>query len=152
MAPRIRFHASVEPPPELDPFPARQLAELLGEEGVTGAGVVHCVLADDSELARLNERFRSRAGPTDVLAFPYDPDETGGILGDVFVSRDRAVAQAEERGETPARETWRLFVHGTLHLAGHGHDTPESERRMLARQEAWVERVFPSDRRTSPRP
>lgn len=144
MAPRIRFHASVEPPPELIPFPSDELERLLLEEGPAGlAGDVQCVLADDAELARMNERFRGKSGPTDVLAFPYDPTAAGGELGDLFVSLERAAAQAVERGEPVAREVWRLFVHGALHLAGHEHDTDAGARRMTERQEAWVERVFP---------
>lgn len=143
MAPRIRFHALVEPPPELVPFPARALAALFREEGPGETGEVHCILTDDAELADLNRRFRGREGATDVLAFPYEAGETDGVGGDVFVSLDRAAAQAAERGEPVAREAWRLFVHGTLHLAGHRHDTKADDRRMREREEAWVERVFP---------
>lgn len=145
MAPRIRFHASVAPPPDLDPFPSRELERLLREEGRSEAGEVHCVLTGDAEMADLNQRFRGRRGPTDVLAFPYDADSAGGALGDVYVSLDRATLQAAERGETVAREVWRLFVHGVLHLAGHEHGTGPGARRMTERQEAWVERVLPRD-------
>lgn len=139
----IRFHASAEPPPDLDPFPAALMAEMLLGEGVADEGEVTCVLVGDSEIAALNERFRGKPGPTDVLAFPYDPDAADGAIGDVYVSVDRAVAQATERDEPPAREAWRLFVHGALHLAGHDHDTDAADRAMRERQEAWVERAFP---------
>lgn len=140
---RIRFHPSVDPPPELIPFPASALRDLLHAEGLTGRGEVNCVLTDDVELEELNRRFRGRSGPTDVLAFPYDPADSGGVHGDVYVSLDRARAQAAERDEPLEREIWRLFVHGALHLAGRDHDSDESERAMLAAQEEWVERVFP---------
>lgn len=140
---RIRFHPSVDPPPELNPFPATALCDLLREEGLD-RGEVHCVLAGDPELAELNERYRSLPGPTDVLAFPYDPATADGILGDVYVSLDRAREQAERAGESVAREVWRLFVHGTLHLAGWTHDTETTEAAMRARQEECVERVFPA--------
>lgn len=143
---RIRFHPSVEPPPELKPFPGAILRELLRAEGVADRGEVHCVLAGDAEVADLNHRFRGMAGPTDVLAFPYDPSATGGVIGDIYVSVDRAREQASERGEPEAREIWRLFVHGALHLAGHDHDSDETERVMRDRQEDWVARAFPADR------
>lgn len=141
---RIRFHPSVEPPPDLNPFPAAVLRELLRAEGVADRGEIHCVLTGDQEIASLNERYRSRAGPTDVLAFPYDPEASGGVLGDVYVSLDRAREQATDAGEPLGREIWRLFVHGALHLAGRDHDTDESDRAMRALQEEWVERVFPA--------
>ena len=141
---RIRFHPSVDPPPELIPFPGSALRDLLRDEGLADRGEVHCVLTDDGELAALNERYRSRRGATDVLAFPYDPAISEGVLGDVYVSLDRAREQAERVGEPVGREVWRLFVHGTLHLAGRDHDTDASERAMRDRQEEWVERVFPT--------
>lgn len=141
---RIRFHPSVDPPPELTPFPASALREMLLAEGLADAGEVNCVLTDDAELESLNRRFRGRAGPTDVLAFPYDAADSGGLIGDVYVSLDRARAQAAERDEPLEREIWRLFVHGSLHLAGRDHDTDESEDAMLAAQEDCVERVFPA--------
>lgn len=139
---RIRFHPSATPPAELDPFPGGALADLLVAEGIDDRGEVHCVLTDDAELTALNARFRNRAGPTDVLAFPYDPAASDGVHGDVYVSLDRAREQAEERGEPVAREVWRLFVHGALHLAGHDHATPERDRAMHSRQEEWVERIL----------
>ena len=142
------FHASVAPPPDLARFPVEAMTALLREAGMPEQGAVHFVLTDDAELAALNERFRGIAGPTDVLAFPYDPAVSGGVLGDVYVSLDRASEQAAECGEPAGREVWRLFVHGALHLAGHEHDTPENDRAMRALQEAWVERAYP-DRNTS---
>ena len=141
---RIRFHPSVDPPPELIPFPASALREMLRAEGLADEGEVNCVLTSDAELAELNRRFRGRTGPTDVLAFPYDPADSGGVHGDVYVSIDRAREQAADRREPLEREIWRLFVHGALHLAGRDHGTDEAERARLAAQEQAVERVFPS--------
>ena len=147
---RIRFHPSVDPPPDLKPFPGAVLRQLLRTEGVPDRGEVHCVLTGDEELADLNRRFRGVTGPTDVLAFPYDPGATDGVLGDIYVSLDRARDQAVERGEPVAREVWRLFVHGALHLAGHDHDTDAKDRAMRERQEAWVERKFSAPPRGRP--
>ena len=143
---RIRFHPSVAPPPDLKPFPGAVLREMLRAEGLADRGEVHCVLADDAEIADLNGRFRGKEGPTDVLAFPYDTATTDGVVGDIYVSLDRAREQARERGEAIGREVWRLFVHGALHLAGHDHDSDAADRAMRARQEEWVDRVFPRDR------
>lgn len=140
----IHFHPAVALPPELHRLPFEALADLLREEGVPDEGAVHCILTDDTELAALNEQFRGKRGPTDVLAFPYDPTATDGALGDIYVSLERARQQAAERGEPTAREVWRLFVHGALHLAGHDHDTVVRDRAMRERQEAWVERAHPS--------
>jgi probable rRNA maturation factor len=141
---RIRFHPSVDPPSELIPFPVSVLREMLRSEGIVDTGEVHCVLSSDEEVATLNRKFRGKEGPTDVLAFPYDPEAAGGVHGDVYVSLDRAREQALHHGEPLEREVWRLFVHGALHLAGWDHDTDEAEAAMRARQEEWVDRVFPA--------
>jgi probable rRNA maturation factor len=141
---RIRFHPSVDPPSELTPFPVAVLREMLRSEGIVDTGEVNCVLSSDEEVAALNRRFRGKEGPTDVLAFPYDPEAAGGVHGDVYVSLDRAREQALFHGEPVEREVWRLFVHGALHLAGWEHDTDEAESAMRARQEEWVDRVFPA--------
>jgi probable rRNA maturation factor len=140
---RIQFHPLVEPPPELDPFPTETLVAMLREEGLADEGAVHCILAGDAELASLNRRFRSAPGPTDVLAFPYEPAQSDGVLGDIYVSLDRAAAQALERDEPLGREVWRLFVHGALHLAGYDHDTAAADRAMRVVQETWVARAWP---------
>lgn len=142
MAPRVKFHPSVAPPSELTPFPARRLAALLVEQGMPD-GTVHCILTDDAELGRLNERFRRKRGPTDVLTFPYQEVPGGDVRGEIYVSLERAAAQAAERDEAVGREVWRLFVHGALHLAGHDHRTPSTDRAMRAVQERWVDRVVP---------
>ena len=118
------------------------LAEMvLREEGYPTDAEVTLLFVDETEIASYNGRFLDREGPTDVLAFPYDPGQSEGVLGDVYVSLERATAQAEERREPVARGGWRLFVHGALHLAGHMHDSAESEREMIRIQEEWVARL-----------
>lgn len=142
---RVRFHPSVTPPPELDPFPGGILARLVAQESGSERGEMHCILTSDAEVAELNRRFRGIEAPTDVLAFPYDPNATEGSLGDIYVSLDRASEQATERGEPVGREVWRLFVHGALHLTGHEHETPEGEREMTRVQEEYVS-LLPASR------
>ncbi|HET9581208.1 MAG TPA: rRNA maturation RNase YbeY [Gemmatimonadota bacterium] len=137
----VRFHPSVPPPADLDPFPGAALARLLESEWPRAEGEVHCVLTGSAELGDLNRRFRGIDAPTDVLAFPYDPEVAGGSLGDVFVSLPHAEAQAAARKEPVGREIVRLFVHGALHLAGRDHRTPAAERAMIALQEEWVARL-----------
>jgi probable rRNA maturation factor len=140
MSLRIHFHPLVEPPSEFDPFPVQTLASLLAEEGLE-VGTVNCILTDDGDLARLNERFRAKPGPTDVLAFPYELEQSGGAIGDIYVSVDRAREQATRASESIERELCRLFVHGALHLAGYDHDTESADRAMREKQEQWVQRA-----------
>lgn len=88
-----------------------------------------CLLTDDRELARLNQMFLSKAGPTDVLSFPSGEAKA---LGDIAISVNRAAEQATEHGHTLAEEVRILMLHGVLHLLGFDH---ERDRGAMGRAE-----------------
>jgi probable rRNA maturation factor len=100
------------------------------EQQVTSGRRFTCLLADDSELERLNRQFLLRNYPADVLSFPSPgPD---GFLGEIAISVDRAAEQARERGHSVEDEIGILLLHGTLHLTGMDH---EKDRGQMARAE-----------------
>ncbi len=90
--------------------------------------MVEVTVAGDELLAVLNEKFRRRRGPTDVLAFSFgreDAEPEGFWLwGEVYVSADRAREQAAARRVPLDDELAALVAHGLLHLSGYGHGTP----------------------------
>jgi probable rRNA maturation factor len=97
------------------------------------------VLVDDTEMRRLNARYRRIDEPTDVLAFAMregdGADVHPDVLGDVVISLDTAARQAAARGAAPADEVRVLLTHGVLHLLGYDHErSPAEARRMFARQ------------------
>lgn len=82
----------------------------------------------DPRIRELNRSFRGKDRATDVLSFPAEPDsssdKTGNIyLGDVVISTDTALRQAEEAGHSFEREVSELLLHGILHLCGYDHVT-----------------------------
>jgi probable rRNA maturation factor len=101
---------------------------------------VSIVFARDALLAELNASFRDLDRPTDVLAFPMEPDraetdepDVAGperVLGDVIISVDRAAEQSRRYGKTPEQELLKLVAHGVLHLLGHDHESPGERRQM----------------------
>ncbi len=108
-------------------------------------------ITDDDGIAALNDRWRSVAGATDVLAFAAQED--GGPawpgadqgdgsepleLGDVVISLPTAVRQAEEAGHGLERELLFLASHGLLHLLGWDHPDEPSLAAMLERQERLI--------------
>ncbi|MFZ1947810.1 MAG: rRNA maturation RNase YbeY [bacterium] len=102
----------------------------------------------DPEITRLNRTALGKRGATDVIAF--DLSEAGspaGAVGDVYVSLDRARAQSVEYAVGLKEELIRLVVHGVLHTIGYRDRTPAARRRMEARQERAVGRVFGKARR-----
>lgn len=99
------------------------------------------VINDDAQVQALNHQYRGIDTPTDVLSFPADalPNELRGdeppYLGDLIIAYPYALAQAEREGHAPGDSFALLVVHGTLHLLGYDHDTPENRAVMWAEQE-----------------
>ena len=94
---------------------------------------ITCLITDDRELGRLNQRFRGRRGATDVLSFPSD----GG--GEIAISLERAAEQAADHGHSLADEVRILMLHRVLHLAGMDHETDSGE--MAAAERRWRRRM-----------
>ena len=97
----------------------------------------------------MNNQFRHIDAATDVLSFPlgengeYDinPDTGCKQLGDIVISVEHAVAQANEFGHTFEREMGYLTVHSMLHLLGYDHMEPEDAAQMYSRQEEILEKM-----------
>lgn len=93
------------------------------ERFALGRGTVTVVFTTDRKIHQLNRDWLGRDRPTDVLSFRLDATEPGRapLLGEIYVSRDRAREQAREQGVTVRAELCRLVLHGLLHLAGLTH-------------------------------
>lgn len=92
---------------------------------------VSVVLLGDGAMAAYNERYRHKAGPTNVLAFPAEGDEgfapPDNELGDILVSVDTARREAGRDGVSLHHRLTQLIIHGMLHLVGYDHERSESE-------------------------
>jgi probable rRNA maturation factor len=109
-------------------------------------GEISIVLVDDPQIAELNEQYRSRQGPTNVIAFAMREGEfsdlTPQLLGDVVISMDTAAAEAGTAGISLDRRFRELLIHGILHLFGYDHEQSEAEaRRMDAKSRILLEKV-----------
>ncbi|CAG0984285.1 Endoribonuclease YbeY [Myxococcaceae bacterium] len=104
-------------------------------------------LADDFEIAALNEAWRSRRGPTDVLSFSLlegpHAEHRGTLLGEVVIGVDVAARQARRARRSLDDEAARLLVHGVLHLVGHDHVRSAEARRMRS-EERRLRRALPA--------
>lgn len=102
-------------------------------------------LLSDAAVRRLNRRYRAEDRATDVLAFPQAegvpvPGVAGAaVLGDVCIAVGVAARQARAHRVGLNAEVRRLAVHGVLHLLGHDHATPATERRMSALVARYVD-------------
>jgi probable rRNA maturation factor len=93
------------------------------------------LLTDDAGIQKMNRTYRGEDRPTDVLSFEAG-DEPGGYLGDIAISVETAVFQANAAGHEPVEELQLLAVHGTLHLLGYDHLHSEEKEMMWERQTA----------------
>jgi probable rRNA maturation factor len=121
----------------------RQVRDELGlREGSVAIGLV-----SDAEIARMNETFRKKKGPTDVLSFPLAARRkpvrlrlgsrrvnAGEYLGDIAISPATARRYARKHGRTLSSELRVLILHGVLHLLGYDHETDRGEMDRIERK------------------
>lgn len=113
---------------ELIPFVAQQEGTALAE--------VDIAVVDESEMAGLNRRYLSHAGPTDVLSFDLSDSQTGcGLSVQIIVCGEVAVRQGRAHGLSPQQELMLYVVHGLLHQMGYDDSSVRGAARMHARED-----------------
>lgn len=103
---------------------------VLREEGFSGSAEVSVSFLNNQQIRELNRDHRGKDIETDVLSFPMgengvydvDPDTGASVLGDIVISVEKAMSQAELYGHTLQREIGFLTVHSMLHLLGYDHE------------------------------
>lgn len=124
---------------------------VLISEGFTDNAEVSVSFVSNAEIRSLNKAYRNKDNVTDVLSFPLTSEdgtreidtETGNVLlGDVVISIETAVRQANMYGHSLSREIGFLTVHSMLHLLGYDHEkSPLDERIMREKEEAVLEKL-----------
>ena len=125
----------------------------LEAEGITCKCEINILVTDDLGIRAINAASRNIDKATDVLSFPMfelepgnppqdwedyrDPDSGLVPLGDMCISLERAIAQANEFGHSVRREVGYLTIHSMLHLLGYDHlDEGPQKKQMRGREEA----------------
>lgn len=116
---------------------------------------VSLLLTDNAGIREFNRETRNIDAPTDVLSFPnieydipgnfeiaeeqeagcFEPDSGELILGEIIISVEKVISQAEEYGHSYKREFAFLVAHSMFHLCGYDHITLEEEQTMIKKQE-----------------
>jgi probable rRNA maturation factor len=91
-------------------------------------------ITDNEESASLNQTYRAKSGPTNVLSFPAEiPAETGsGLLGDLVICAPLVKLEATQQNKSEEAHWAHLVIHGVLHLLGHDHQEPAEAEQMEA--------------------
>ena len=111
----------------------RLLRHGLASEGREGEWSFAFRFVDDAEIGRLHEAFLGDPSPTDIITFPYDPED-GEQGGDIVISVETAAHNAEDHGWAVSQELRFLVLHGLLHVLGWDDARDADRAAMLARQ------------------
>ena len=120
---------------------ARRAARLRGQ--------AHVLIVSNARIRSLNQKFRGKKKPTDVLSFPALPEIAAKFAGDIVISADMARASADTLGHPVSEEVKILILHGVLHLGGHDHESDNGEmarleqrlRKQLGLNDGLIERA-----------
>lgn len=150
------FEEEVEVPFDFDyKEVAKQVIDMaLDMEDFPFESEVDITLTDDAAIQEINKEFRQLDKSTDVLSFPlieyksagdfsdlenqddiFNPETGEAMLGDIVISVEHVLKQAEEYGHSIKREYAFLIAHSMLHLMGYDHMTPPEAKVMEEKQE-----------------
>ena len=122
--------------------------KIFKELHLRGEFITDVTIVDNKTVHKINREYRNVDKPTDVISFAFLDNEDRAkeyasgmpvILGDIYISLDKADEQAKEYGHSMKRELCFLFVHGLLHLLGYDHMTKEDEEIMFPLQDKILE-------------
>ena len=107
--------------------------------------IFNVIIVDNDYIHKLNKEYRNIDRETDVITFALEDDKTFNpdirILGDVYISIDKAKSQSVEYGHSLLRELCFLAVHGMLHLLGYDHMKKDEEVIMFKLQEEILDEM-----------
>ena len=111
---------------------------------------VTVLLTGDAKLRQLNRDFAGEDHATDVLSFAAEPSDglpsaqavPDNYLGDIAISIPQTECQARDRNQPFIRELAMLAIHGTLHILGYDHATPDEERIMFGKTDDALDELF----------
>ncbi len=143
-------------------FPVEEIITLVVEEALSYENCpydieLNVLLTDNAAIQEINREQRGKDEPTDVLSFPmvdyaapadfsvvedcveeYFNPETGELLlGDIVISVDKVIEQAESYGHSQKRELAFLTAHSMLHLFGYDH-IKEAERLVMEEKQREI--------------
>lgn len=130
----------------------KTITQTLTEEEFIKKCEISVTIVDNIQIQELNKQHRNIDRPTDVLSFPLidftiENDDKFGydgeylMLGDIVLSLEKAVEQANDYGHSLDREAGFLCVHSTLHLLGYDHDNDENTNIMRQKEELILDKI-----------
>ena len=121
------------------------LAKTLKHLSLSFEPIISVTIVNNDYIHDINRQYRHKDSPTDVISFAFLDDDPNRdnlfhsgkmvVLGEIYISSEKAKEQAQEYGHSLDREMRFLFVHGLLHLLGYDHMKEEDEKVMFRLQD-----------------
>jgi probable rRNA maturation factor len=122
----VQFAASTDDVPDEGTFQSwASIVEVSSDQEVA------LRIVDEAEMTGLNEQYRKKSGPTNVLSFPADLPQgvNSPFLGDIIICAPVVAKEAKDQGKSLDSHWAHMTVHGILHLQGYNHiDNTEAEQ------------------------
>ena len=101
--------------------------------------IFNIIFIDNKEIRDINKEYRNVDRETDVISFALEDNmdvvyDDFRLLGDIYISYEKAIEQAETYNHSVKREVFFLATHGILHLLGYDHMEEEDEKVMFGKQ------------------
>ena len=101
------------------------------------------LLTSNSEIKLLNQRYRNKNKPTNVLSFPMNEKiENKNYLGDVVIACEKIIDESYEQNIKKYKYLSKMTIHGVLHLLGYKHDTDRQFNKMNSIEKNILEEIY----------
>jgi rRNA maturation RNase YbeY len=100
---------------------------------------VNLIFCSDEYLLKMNVEYLQHDYYTDIISFDYC--EENRILGDLFISKDRVLDNADQNNVTFDLELQRVIVHGVLHLCGYKDKSEDEEKLMRSKEDYYLSKI-----------
>ena len=132
------FFEDVEIPNLDSEFFINWLSSTCTEEGKV-LEEVNLIFCSDEYLLKMNVEYLQHDYYTDIISFDYCEEDR--ILGDLFISKDRVLDNAEQNNVTFEFELQRVIVHGVLHLCGYKDKSEDEEKLMRSKEDYYLSKI-----------
>jgi len=102
---------------------------------------LNIVLCDDEYLLSINKEFLQHDYFTDIITFDLST-ESSSIEGELYISIERVIDNAEKIGTSKVIELHRVIFHGCLHLCGYGDKTSKQETIMRSKEDYYIQKYL----------
>ncbi len=101
------------------------------------------LLTSNSEIKLLNQRYRNKNKPTNVLSFPmHEQIENKNYLGDVVIAYEKIIDESSEQNIKKYEYLSKMTIHGVLHLLGYKHDTDSQFNKMNTIEKKILKEIY----------